>query len=314
MIALFVGDEVDGEVNDELRTVLTLTLSLWQLYPSLGTYVGGHVNRMNGVYSGITDYQGMDMYIAACAPHVQNFGHPPPVRGSYDYMRTTRSNHMPLPTWTYSQGVFSGWNSPFAVRDPDASELLLQAASVVAAGSKGIMYFESNVELNAEVPETWQAIKDFNTDIGAIREFLRQGDVINSISTSDGFEFASPSTVAAIRSPSVIVVVAINFNNAGGYNDYLCEIGENIHWIMLDHTISSIAVDLPADFGPVVDVFELLNGQILEFGGVAVTGVDVAFTNFTITAQVAKRVVLLANTLDVRTEVQANLESTGTRN
>ena len=49
-------------------------------------------------------------YIAACAPHVQEFFHPPPVRGSYDYLRLTRNNHMPLPTWTYGQLLNDGWD------------------------------------------------------------------------------------------------------------------------------------------------------------------------------------------------------------
>lgn len=51
------GDEVDGVVDGEIHTVLNLTYSLWKAYPSLGTYVGGHVNRHNGIFSGIADFQ-----------------------------------------------------------------------------------------------------------------------------------------------------------------------------------------------------------------------------------------------------------------
>lgn len=53
----------------------------------------------------------LNRYIAACAPHIQEFFHPPPPRGSYDYLRLTRNNHMPLPTWTYSQLLDDGWDS-----------------------------------------------------------------------------------------------------------------------------------------------------------------------------------------------------------
>ena len=92
------------------------------------------------------------------------------------------------------------------------------------------MYFQSTVQRNEYYPQTWAAVQLFNTDVGAIREFLRQGDTINAVSTSDGFNFTSNSTVAAIRSQSAIVVVAISFANDGGYHDITCELGENVHW------------------------------------------------------------------------------------
>lgn len=50
-------------------------------------------------------------YVAACAPHIQQFLSPPPLRGSYDYLRLTRNNHMPLPTWLYSQLLDDGWDA-----------------------------------------------------------------------------------------------------------------------------------------------------------------------------------------------------------
>ena len=114
-------------------------------------------------------------YIAACAPHIQEWLHPPPLRGSYDYMRLTRNNHMPLSTWTYSQLLNDGWDAKvypqasvcmeyelvmhptiytthmqvgsliISHRGPDAAEARLQAMSVVAACAKGIMYFQSEV-------------------------------------------------------------------------------------------------------------------------------------------------------------------------
>lgn len=59
----------------------------------------------------ITSFTVCSRYIAACAPHIQEFLHPPPMRGSYDYLRLTRNNHMPLPTWTYSQLLDDGWDA-----------------------------------------------------------------------------------------------------------------------------------------------------------------------------------------------------------
>ena len=50
-------------------------------------------------------------YVAACAPHIQLYLHPPPLRGSYDYMRLVRYNHMPLTQWTYSQLLNDGWDA-----------------------------------------------------------------------------------------------------------------------------------------------------------------------------------------------------------
>jgi len=42
--------------------------------------------------------QGIDFYVAACAPHITAWGFGVPLRGAYDYLRNTRDNHMPLPT------------------------------------------------------------------------------------------------------------------------------------------------------------------------------------------------------------------------
>ena len=105
--------------------------------------------------------------MAACAPHIQLFGHPPPLRGSYDYLRLTRNNHMPLPTWTYSQLLDDGWDAKvrersalslhnshtctqigsrvIAYRQPNKYEARIQAMSVIAGCAKGLMYFQSDV-------------------------------------------------------------------------------------------------------------------------------------------------------------------------
>ena len=50
-------------------------------------------------------------YVAACAPHIQEWLFYPPLRGSYDYVRLTRDNHLPNPSWLYSQGLSTVWDA-----------------------------------------------------------------------------------------------------------------------------------------------------------------------------------------------------------
>ena len=50
-------------------------------------------------------------YIAACAPHIQEWLFYPPLRGAYDYVRLTRDNHLPNPSWLYSQGLSTVWDA-----------------------------------------------------------------------------------------------------------------------------------------------------------------------------------------------------------
>lgn len=56
------------------------------------------------VIIGITDIQGMDFYVAACAPHITSWDSTMRIQGAFDYLRNTRNNHMPLTSWSYSQG------------------------------------------------------------------------------------------------------------------------------------------------------------------------------------------------------------------
>ena len=73
------------------------------VYPAIPTYQGGKTNSHIGSYSGITDIQGMDAYLGACAPTIVPVIKPLPIDYPYLYLKNTRDNHMPLPTWLYSQ-------------------------------------------------------------------------------------------------------------------------------------------------------------------------------------------------------------------
>lgn len=72
--ALSVGDETDSGL-DHTEECWHRVLKRKKWYPGLSTYMGGHSNRLNGAFSGIAPIQGMDFYVAACAPHITGMGY-----------------------------------------------------------------------------------------------------------------------------------------------------------------------------------------------------------------------------------------------
>ncbi len=171
----FLADEDDSDVGLQLRQDAANTALLHTLAPGIPTYQasveltytfkiatysavihdpshfllcfqGGSRNRYTGIFAGSTDIKGLDFYIAACAPHCTEWGSKQLLRGSYDYLRNARNNHMPGPTWLYTQAFDDSWNSwDGRDRQPNAAELAVSLMSVVAAGAKGLMMFESEV-------------------------------------------------------------------------------------------------------------------------------------------------------------------------
>lgn len=51
------------QLDDGLRKLMNSTTSEWKSDESLLTYSGGSRSRRNGIFSGVTDIQGMDMYV-----------------------------------------------------------------------------------------------------------------------------------------------------------------------------------------------------------------------------------------------------------
>ena len=100
--SVFIGDEVDGKIEAKNLRDPDIFDS-YSKYPELPTYQGAKTNGHVGVYSGLTDIQGMDAYVGACAPTIVNVLKALPITYSYDYLKVTRQNHAPLPTWLYSQ-------------------------------------------------------------------------------------------------------------------------------------------------------------------------------------------------------------------
>ena len=42
---------------------MTATTDVWKADPTMLTYGGGSRSRRNGIFAGVTDIQGMDMYV-----------------------------------------------------------------------------------------------------------------------------------------------------------------------------------------------------------------------------------------------------------
>lgn len=107
---------------------------------------------------------------------------------------------------------------------------------------------------------------NFNKDLSALREYVRTSDCTDMVHNSDGNTGSMHvhSIAQALRARTAILVPVINFKNDGGYSDALCEIGRNEHWEVSSHTVDSVVVTIPADFGSVVDKFEVRNGAIYD--------------------------------------------------
>lgn len=256
------GDESDGEVYVDgvpaAAGKAERARRLWAMYPELTVYNGGKTNRNVGSFAGMTDVQGMDFYVAACAPHITTWGTHPPLRGAFDYLRNARNNHMPLPTWLYAQGLHSGWNQGGLFGEvhvqPDPQEILVQAMSVVAAGGKGLMWFQTDQAEADHAPARWQAVSDANWMIRGVRDLLREGDPTGA-ATSTG-----EAIVEAIRARDAIVVPVIGLATSAAPSDVGCAasfIAESWvpHWVLADQSLR-VEVTVPADLG-VVDVFEM---------------------------------------------------------
>lgn len=159
-----------------------------------------------------------------------------------------------------------------------------------------------------------------------MREYLREGDCTDMVETSDGDDWGTESLTQAIRSSSAILVPVINVKNDGGYNDAECEIGINEHWDLNPHSVDSITVTIPHDFGSVVDMFELQNGAILNISssssvtvvstrlGVGVYGKEglpsqsVSLSHVHMDQSLSTRLFVFANSDAVRQDIQNKLK------
>ncbi|MBI5532046.1 MAG: hypothetical protein HY898_04975 [Deltaproteobacteria bacterium] len=304
------GDESDGQVYvngvPPAAEKAANARQLWSMYPDLPVYNGGKTNKNVGSFAGMTDIQGMDYYVAACAPHITAWGTHPPLRGAYDYLRNMRNNHMPLPTWMYAQGLHGGWNRAVLGIEihvqPDPQEILVQAMSVVAAGGKGMMWFQtSQLEAKHSAPR-WNAISAINWTLRGVGPLLREGD-LSGAATVDG-----KVLVEAIRARKAMVVPIINVDFASAPTDVACAAVATEamvpHWT-LNSIAPTVRVQVPGDLG-VADVFEVLDGAVVDSSAPwAVDQRELRFEGVPLSNDTPVRLIVLASSKDLRSEVAA---------
>ena len=233
--AIFAGDEVDGNVDNAERQWQT-SMQFRSRLPSQMTYQGGKTYSWCGTFAGITDIQGKDFYIAGCAPHITSATSTMRIQGSLDYIKNTRDNHMPLTVWAYSQFIHS-WDE-----QPNSNEIMVQIASVVAGGSKGLMLFQIDPSYKGS---SWlDAVSGVLKPLQLLGEEFRVGDIMGAVFDKDDSD--DESTVAVVRSLDKLVVIVIN-TNVSGYNDLTCYAHISDHWNFKSHTISKLKITLPSD-------------------------------------------------------------------
>ena len=167
------------------------------------------------------------------------------IQGAYDYIRTAVLNQAPLPTWGYAQGYSPGtWQT-----DLDSGELTVQLASVVAAGAKGVMLFQSDLSCSDE--GGWTSGGKLMRMIAAVGDdFLRTADHAGPqavVEKDDGDAGSDASLVGVLVGPTAIVVVAAS-TNCDSYDDVTCSVGVSNHWQFHEHTIERLEVSLPEDW------------------------------------------------------------------
>ena len=237
VLGVFIGDEVDGDMGDNLRRSSPALSN--KNYPEIPTYQGGKTNGHIGSYSGITDIQGMDAYIGACAPTIVPVIDPLPITYTYLYLKNTRNNHMPLPTWLYSQLYSQAWSY-----QAHGTEIAAQVAMTVIAGGKGVTLFQSlQQEIEKQGPTQLAPIQRALQSIKALKEPLRTGSLGGaSISTT-----AKSADVLydAIRSPEKLLFVVLN-TKATGYSNLLCHVQVlGTHWKFSKQTVGKFQLKIP---------------------------------------------------------------------
>ena len=121
----------------------------------------------------------------------------------------------------------------------------MQMASVVAAGAKGIMLFQSDLTL--EGSSAWKNGGKMMKMIAGIGDaHLRSADFAGpGAFTKDDDDDAS--LVGVLYGPVSLTVVAIS-TNADSYSDVTCSVGVSNHWQFHSHTIKNLEVKLPSDW------------------------------------------------------------------
>ncbi|MEM9448620.1 MAG: calcium-binding protein [Cyanobacteria bacterium P01_E01_bin.6] len=311
IVAVMTGDESDDTLYDDDTGIPIPALKAqdsrrsWLRYPELPTFNGGKTNKLIGSFAGMTDIQGIDFYTAAGAPHITAFGEHPPLRATFDYLRNTRNNHMPLTTWMYTQGLSPVWNrDPLFGGDeitvqPDPQEILAQGMMAIAAGAKGLAWFQVNQQEARKAPERWQAIADLNRMVGAVRPWLREGDVTGSAASDED------TLVEMIQAPDALIVPIVSMDTATEPTDIgfiLAQSEDTIpRWTFNDST-PDISITIPPDF-KVTDVFEVQPDGISDIT-VNISNQTALFEDVELTNDMPIRLLVLASDSTIRSDIQ----------
>ncbi len=302
-----LGDEVDTDEDDKPWRVSQDAKASWIAHPGLTTYIGGARHRRTGAFAGLADLQGFDIYNAACAPKMLDGGHWPSLRAPYDYCRSVRANHLPNPQWFYSQGIAGGWNldtEPPTARQPDPAELKVQAMSVAACGSKGLMYFQTDLESAALVPATWEAMGQVNRDLRVVRDLLREGDVLGARSSE------LDVLVDAVRARAAIVVPVVNARAAVAMEEVRCFTEKDPHWGLAEVT-TDVTLTVPDDLA-VTGAFEIVDGHVTEVAtGLTATGRDVTLGGVALSPDVPYRLYVLVGSAEAAAALESAAAAVG---
>lgn len=256
--ARLIGDEVDDKSKDTLTTRQKMrqkaeeTTHYALAEPEIGVYIGGSRHRFTGMFAGSTDIQGMDFYVDGCAPHITEFGAHPPLRGAYDYLRATRDNHLPNPTWLYTQGFSGAWRGV----KPGPTGATVQTWSVIAAGGKGVMTFQTTLADADARPDTWAALTSANRSIRLLRPWLRTGDPTDAATTADD------AIVEALRVPGGLVLVVIGLASDDGPDELECLGPIYQEWVLSPQDVA-VDITVPDDVG-VTGWFEVVDGAAVR--------------------------------------------------
>ena len=99
-VSISIGDDTSPE--NAAKTWETVELAKSTL-PFLMTYQGGNTTSYAGIFSGLTDIQGKEFYIAGCTNHITSYTSGMRIQSTYNYTKNTRDNQMPLPHWATTQ-------------------------------------------------------------------------------------------------------------------------------------------------------------------------------------------------------------------
>lgn len=239
--SVFLGDESDSSMVNSWE-VWKRQQSVEEAQrssdgPYIATYDGGHVNHYNGAFSGGSDIQGMDFYVAGCAPHITGFDQTMKIEGAYDYLYNTRQNMKPLPTWLYSQAYCKDCWSNYPLH---SGELLVQLGAVVAAGGKGMMLFQSDVRSKDADSTSWNDGGNFLKSVSFLQEILRVSDVDGAKMEVD----SDRAIVQVLGGPETSLAIFVS-TNANSYNDVTCYAGVGRHWDFESYEVPQLKAYIP---------------------------------------------------------------------